>query len=148
MSSDLASIRRAKITLRVAAGVATLQALAHIVLFARSQPSRGSAVWPLEQAMRAQTAPGHANYWGMYFGYGLLAAITAFFTAALIWVLTGFDAKSARLARQTTTVIAATLAAHAVVVAQYFFVIPLVFDLIVIGLLLLSWFALRNVERD
>ena len=133
------SIARAKLILSVAASVATLQAAAHLGLFLRSQPKPGSAAWPLVEAMRAQTAPGHATYWGMYFGYGLLSALTAFFMAALMWLAAGFDAGSRRFAGRVVAIIFVAVVAHAALVARYFFILPLVFDIIVAAFLALAW---------
>lgn len=136
--------RRAKLILRVAASVATLQAAAHVILFLRSQPKPGSAAWPLVEAMRMQTAPGHTTYWDMYFGYGLLAAMTAFFVAALIWVAAGFDAGSRRLARWLVGVTMVAVIIHALLIARYFFHLPLLFDIVVAGFLAFGWMAMRS----
>jgi hypothetical protein len=138
---------RARLILRVAASVATLQAAAHLALFLRSQPSPGSTAWSLVEAMRAQSAPGHTTYWGMYFGYGLLSALTAFFVAALIWVAASFDAGSRRFAARLVAVIFITVVIHALLIARFFFVLPLIFDIVVAALLALGWFALGAAER-
>jgi hypothetical protein len=139
-----ASFGRAKLILRVAASVATLQAAAHVTLFLRSQPRPGSAAWPLVQAMRMQTAPGHTTYWGMYFGYGLLSALTAFFIAALIWLAASFDGGSRRFARWLVALTLVALAIHAALITRYFFILPLVFDVIVVALLAFGWIALAR----
>ena len=146
--SAAGSEQRAKLILRVAASVATLQAAAHAVLFLRSPPKPGSPAWPLLEAMRAQTAPGHTTYWDMYFGYGLLAALTAFFIAALIWIAAGFDAGSRGLAGRLLGVTLIAVMIHAVLIARYFFILPLLFDIIVGALLALGWLALRRGERS
>ena len=137
-------MRRGRLILRVAALVATLQAAAHLTLFLRSQPKPTSGAWPLVEAMRAQVAPGHTTYWGMYFGYGLLSAVTAFFVASLIWVAAAYDVGTRRLARWLVAIVFLAVAAHAVVIARYFFPIPLYFDIAVAGLLALGWIAMRE----
>jgi hypothetical protein len=148
MTSASASDGKARLILRVAASVATLQAAAHLVLFLRSQPRPGSAAWPLEQAMRMQAVPGHANYWGMYFGYGLLAAVTAFFIAALVWVLTTFEAGSRALTLRMTALTALVVAVHAAIIARYFFILPLLFDILIAVLLVFACLALRQSQRN
>jgi hypothetical protein len=146
--TSLTSLRRPKLILRVAASVATLQAAAHVILFLRSQPNPGSAAWPLVQAMRMETAPGHTTYWGMYFGYGLLAALMAFFIAGLIWAAASFDAGSRRLARLLVGITSVAVVSHAVLIARYFFILPLLFDIIVAVLLACSWIALGDYDRN
>jgi hypothetical protein len=142
------SLRRAKLILRVAASVATLQAAAHLPLFLRSQPKPGSAAWPLAQAMRMQPAPGHTTYWGMYFGYGLLAALTAFFIAALIWLAASFDVGSRRLAQRLVVLVLLAVLVHSVLIARYFFVLPLLFDIVVAALLAIGAAAMLNAARS
>lgn len=140
------SEQRARLILRVAAAVATLQAAAHLTLFLRSQPKPGSAVWPLAQAMRAQAAPGHTDYWAMYFGYGLLSAVTAVLIAALIWLAASFDAGSRRLARWLVAIVLVAVLVHAAVIARYFFPVPLYFDILVAALLALGLTAMRGPD--
>jgi hypothetical protein len=142
--TDERSFRRAKLILRVAASVATLQAGAHLTLFLRSLPKPGSPVWPLVEAMRAQTAPGQTTYWGMYLGYGLLSAVTAFFTAALIWLAASFDAGSRGLLQWLVALILIAVLIHAALIACYFFILPLLFDIVIAALLAFGWIALRG----
>lgn len=134
----------ARSILRVAAGVATLQAAAHLTLFLRSQPTPGSPVWPLVQMMKAQAAPGHTNYWAIYFGYGLLSAVTAFFVACLIWLASTFDSATLKMARRLVGIVLVATAAHAIVIARYFFPVPLYFDILVAALLAAGWFAMGD----
>ena len=147
MSSE-PSFRGAKLILRVAAVVATLQAAAHLALFLRSGPGPGSAAWPLVQAMRMQAAPGHTTYWGMYFGYGLLAALMAFFIAALIWLAATFDAGNRSLARSLVALVLVTVVIHAALIARYFFTVPLIFDIVVAALLAFGRAAMVSNEQD
>lgn len=140
------SERRARLVLRVAAALATLQAAAHLTLFLRSMPGPNSPAWPLVQAMRGQAGPGHTTYRGMYFGYGLLSAVTALFIACLIWLAASFDAGSRRLARRLVAIVLLAVAVHAVVIALYFFPVPLYFDILVAALLAGGWMALGQEE--
>src|SRR5438477_11185070 len=138
----------AKLVLRAAAVMATIQAAAHLALFLRSKPLPGSAAWPLIEAMKAQTAPGNTTYWGMYFGYGLLSALTAFFIAALIWLASTFGEGSRQLAGRLILVVLVTVALHAAVIVRYFFALPLYFDIIVAVLLGISWVRLGSDGRS
>lgn len=142
------SVRRAKLILRVAASVATLQAAAHLALFLRSQPKPGSPAWPLVQAMQRETGPGHTTYWGMYLGYGLLSALTAFFIAAVIWLGASFDVGSRRLVQWLIAVVLLVVVIHAALIVRYFFILPLTFDMVVGALLACGWVALPRQKSD
>jgi hypothetical protein len=72
------------------------------------------------------------SYWDMYFGYGLLAVVFAFFVGALLWLVSDLSS-SPTVLRRLTAAIAATVAVHAVIVARFFFMLPLVLDLLVLG---------------
>jgi len=135
-----------KALLRSAAVIATVQAVAHLTLFLRGQPAPGSPVWPLVEAMKAQPGAGNTNYWGMYFGYGLLSALTAFLIAALIWLASAFDERSRGLARTLVLIVLVAVALHALVIQRYFFALPLYFDIVVAVLLTLAWERLGDQE--
>jgi hypothetical protein len=141
------STGRAKLILRVAASVATLQAAAHLALFLRSQPKPGSPARPLVEAMQTQSGSAHTTYWDMYFGYGLLSALTAFFVAALIWLSASFDEGSRRLVQRLVAVILLVVVIHAALIARYFFILPLTFDMVVAALLACGWAALSRLSE-
>lgn len=136
----------ARVLLRSAAVLATIQAMAHLTLFLRGQPAPGSPVWPLVEAMKAQAGAGNTNYWGMYFGYGLLSALTAFLIAALICLASLYDEGSKGLARTLVLIVLVAIALHALVIQRYFFALPLYFDIIVALLLALAWAKLGGEE--
>ena len=83
----------------------------------------------------------------MYFGYGLLAALTAFFMAALIWLSASFDRASDKIARRLVVLILAAVVIHAALIARYFFLLPLLFDIVVAALLAFGWIAMRGGEQ-
>jgi hypothetical protein len=141
----IVSESRLKLILRLAAAIATIQATAHLALFLRSQPKPGAAIWPLAEAMRAMAVAGHTNFWKMYFGYGLLSAVTAFLVAALIWLAATFDEGSRDMARRLVGFVLIAVVAHAVLIWEYFFVLPLLFDGVVAVLLALGWRAFCKV---
>lgn len=143
MNGSAVRDQRARLFLRLAAGIAALQAATHLVLFLRSQPAPGSASWPLVQAMQAQMA-GPVSYWDMYFGYGLRDALTAILIAILIGLASTFDAGGRTLARRLCGVLILALIAYATIVWAYFFRPPLVFYAAVLATLIPGWLALRE----
>jgi hypothetical protein len=135
------------LVLRLTALVALVQAIGHGALFLTARPASGSAADRVISAMRSESFDygllGFRTYWDMYFGYGIITIVLALGLAALIWVAAGIG--NLRQQRQLVAVIGAIVAAHAVVVFKYFFLLPFVFDLVVlVGLclfLLLAFFA-------
>ena len=81
------------------------------------------------QANRFDFAGAMRSYWDFYYGYGLEAAAACLVEAVLFWQL-------ARVARSQPTVVQPIVAlfvvvnvGHALLVARYFFYVPIVFDL-------------------
>jgi hypothetical protein len=68
----------------------------------------------------------------------------AFFIAALIWAAASFDAGSRRLARSITGITLIAVVIHAVLIARYFFILPLLFDIIVAVTLAIALVAMRS----
>jgi hypothetical protein len=135
---DTKAILRGTRPLLVAASAAAgVQALAHAALFITSKPEVNPRASRVVAAMRAEQFEygvlGSRTYWDFYFGYGLVAVILAVFIAAVIGIAAASNdgVTQRRLIACTATVVAA----HAALIAVYFFVLPLAFDLLVLALL-------------
>jgi chromate transport protein ChrA len=74
---------------------------------------------------------GQRTYWDFYFGYGLIAVVLAVLITAVIAIATSDRNTQMRLSACALT----TVLAHAAIIARYFFVLPLAFDLVVAVLL-------------
>jgi hypothetical protein len=147
MMSDLSEGRRdrqGRALLRAAAAAGGVQAALHLFLFVRAAPAPGSTAGKIVTTMRDQALPGapDPSYWSMYFGYGLLAAMSTLVGALLVLLLSTFDAGSRRLARRLTGLLVVANLAHAGLVSIYFFPLPILFDLLVAFLLGTAWLAL------
>ena len=94
--------------------------------------------------MRVQAGPEHSTYWGMYFGYGLLSALTAALVAGLIWLGAAFANDCRTMARWLIGLVGTAVVLHAIVIGAYFFRVPLWFDLLVAALLAIGWMQLRE----
>jgi hypothetical protein len=126
--------------LHIAAAVALLQFFAHGVLFVRSKPTHGAAESAVVAAMKEQRfnfGGSVRSYWDMYFGYGLEAAFICFVEAILFWQLAAMAGAAPAMARPIVALFLVANLAHAVLVLRYFFLVPLVPDLIIA--LLLGW---------
>ena len=84
------------------------------------------------------------SYWEMYFGYGLMAAASCFFEAALLWFIAPLARDNPAAFRSLAATILAANVVHAVLVLRYFFLVPLVPDSIIILLLAAGLFMLAG----
>jgi hypothetical protein len=126
--------------LRVAAVVAMLQFLGHTALFMRAKPTHGNAEVAVVESMKAHRfkfGRSMRSYWDMYFGYGIEAAFVCLLEAILFWQLAGIARTAPTMTSPIIVLFLVANVAHAFLVARYFFLVPLVPD-IVIALLLAS----------
>jgi hypothetical protein len=135
---------RARLVLCIAAAIASLQAIVHLAMLLRSQPGPQSIAGKLLRTMQATIAPGGTNYEAMYFGYELLSAATAFLTAALVWIAATYGSESRALARRLVIIILVATIVHAVIIARYFFALPLYFDIALAALLAIGWLRISR----
>ncbi len=126
--------------LKIAAGIALLQYLAHALLFLRAQPSHGPDEAALVDAMKRQRWVFNGfqrGYWDFYFGYGLLAILWGAVETVLLWQLAALAEAGAALSGIIVLLFAANIG-HGILVLRYFFLIPAVFDALVACALVLA----------
>ena len=126
--------------LRVTAGVALLQFFGHAALFVRAEPIHGEAEVALVAAMKAHRfnfGGSMRSYWDMYFGYGLEAALICLVEAILFWQLASIAGKAPQMVRPIVALFLVANVGHAVLETRYFFLVPLIPDLVIA--LLLAW---------
>src|SRR6266571_5337249 len=114
--------------LRVTAVVALLQFFGHAALFVRAKPTHGDAEVTVVAAMKAHR---------MYFGYGLEAAFICLVEAILFWQLAIIAGTTPAMVRPIIALFLVANVAHAILVTRYFFLVPLVPDILIA--LLLAW---------
>lgn len=134
------------ILLRVAAALAAIQGLAHGALFVSAKPRHGAAEIAVIEAMKTNRffARATRSYWDMYFGYGLIAAGVCLIEAVLLWQLAGIASANSAAIRPIIALLIVANVAHVILVGRYFmFVVPMVFDVIIAGLLLWTYIAIR-----
>jgi len=128
------------ILLRVAAVVALLQFFGHTALFLRAKPTHGDAEVAVVTAMKAhQFSFGGSmrSYWDMYFGYGMEAAFICLVEAILFWQLATIAGVAPATVRPIVALFLAANVAHAILVTRYFFLTPLIPDVVIA--VLLAW---------
>ena len=126
--------------LRVTAVVALLQFFGHVTLFVRAKPTHGDAEVTVVASMKAHRfnfGGSIRSYWDMYFGYGLEAAFICLVEALLFWQLATIAATAPAVVRPIVALFLGANVAHAILVTRYFFLVPLVPDLLIA--LLLAW---------
>jgi hypothetical protein len=130
--------------LRVTAIVALLQFAAHGALFVRAKPTHGPGEIAVVQAMKDHQfdfGGAKRSYWDMYFGYGLEAAFICLVEAILFWQLAGIATVAPAAVKLIAGLFLAANLAHAFLITRYFFVVPLVPDVLIAGLL--GWILMR-----
>ena len=137
--------------LRLAAGLALVQGLAHGSLLLSYRPSHGPDEVALVQSMQATAFDFGGfqphSYWEMYIGYGLFAALTCVIEALLFWQLARVAATIPARVRPLAAVFIVANLGYAALMARYFFWMPLMFDLLVASLLGLAIIAASSDER-
>jgi hypothetical protein len=126
--------------LRVTAVVALLQFFGHAALFVRAKPTHGDAEVTVVAAMKAHRfnfGGSMRSYWDMYFGYGLEAAFICLVEAILFWQLATIAGTTPAMERPIIALFLVANLAHAILVTRYFFLVPLVPDILIA--LLLAW---------
>ena len=120
--------------LRTASIVALLQGLAHTVLIVSATPKHGPdevAVLGAMKAHRFDFLGSMRSYWDFYFGYALFVALTCVIEAVLFWQLAGLAAAHPALARPIVALFCGANIAFALLAAKYFFVTPIVPDVVI-----------------
>jgi hypothetical protein len=138
--------------LRITSIVALIQSMGHFMLFVTAVPANGKEEISLVGAMNSHHFRFGGiirhSYWDLYFGYGLLAVLTAFIQAVLFWQLGKFAKTASFVIRPVTALFIFAIAIHAVLIGLYFsFLIPIVFDTIIIGLLILAFAKAQTNEN-
>jgi hypothetical protein len=131
--------------LRASAVVALLQFVAHGVLFVRTKPTHGDAEVAVLAAMKANRfdfGGSMRSYWDMYFGYGLEAAFICLVEAILLWLLANVAVTAPAVVRPIIMLFLVANVAHAILVTRYFFLVPLVPDILIA--LLLAWILVMS----
>jgi len=135
---------RAAIVLRAAAVIALVQAAAHAALFLTAKPGHGAEEVAVIDAMKSHYflfAGQPRNYWGFYYGYGLMAALVVVVEAVLFWMLAVVAKDTPARTRPIIALFILYNIAHAAILSRYFFPLPIVMDALVTVTLLLAFVA-------
>src|SRR5258708_793056 len=116
--------------LYIATTLATIQYIAHSVLFLFGKPKHGEDEFAVIKNMRAHRwnfSGFKRSYWDFYFGYGLLAILWGVIEILLLWQFASFaNIPSIPLTPIILILLIANIG-HAILTLKYFFLIPAVF---------------------
>jgi len=129
--------------LRIAALLALAQGIAHAALIIFAKPRHGAEELAVIQAMKSHRfdfAGAQRSYWDFYFGYALIAAVVCLLEAVLFWLLAGAGAGAAApgVIHSVAGVFAGYNVVHALLAWRYFFITPIIPDILVAGCLILT----------
>jgi hypothetical protein len=129
--------------LKSAAVVALLQYSGHTALFLSAKPRHGALEQAVVEAMRTHRFDflgSMRSYWDFYFGYGLMAVLSGFIQAALLWQLARMAEAGSGPLRPMIALFFVANVGHAIVAGTYFFVVPVIPDLVIAVLLGAAFF--------
>jgi len=127
--------------LRIAALLALLQGIAHGALIIFAKPRHGAEELAVIQTMKSHRfnfAGAQRSYWDFYFGYALIAGVVCLLEAVLFWQLAGAGAAAPGVIQAVAGAFAAYNLVHALLAWRYFFITPIIPDILVAGCLILT----------
>jgi hypothetical protein len=120
--------------LRLASALTFIQGLAHGALVFTFHPTHGPDEAAVIAAMRAHTfdfGGFHHTYWQMYYGYELFVVVTCFVQAALLYFLGELSAHHPRRTEPLILIFILANVGYAILMGRFFFLPPLVFDILI-----------------
>jgi hypothetical protein len=127
---------------RTAAVLALIQGLTHGTLVWRYQPRHGSAEIAVVAAMQNNHffafGPAMRSYWDFYFGYAMVNAFICVIEALLFWHLATMARTAPGLAAPIAGIFVVFNLGHALLAVRFFIPAPIVFDLLLAGLLAIA----------
>jgi hypothetical protein len=120
--------------MRIAAGVALLQYVAHAALFLLAKPSHGAEEVAVVAAMkehRFRFGGFDRSYWDFYVGYGLIAILFGVLELAFLLQASSIARTDPARASLMALVLLVANVGHALVAWRFFFLAPFVGDVAV-----------------
>jgi len=140
---------KAALLLRVAAVLALLHGVLHTIggVFGRAAPGAQEAVVLTMKAYQFDVQGMMRSYWDFYRGFGLFITVSFLVQAVVFWQLAALTRTDAGRTRPIVMAFCVGYVAYAVLSWRYFFVAPLVVEVVIAGCLLGAWVLAGRVER-
>ena len=140
---------RASVLLRIAAVLTLLHGVLHTIGGAFGQPPPGAQETAV-LAMKANQFPAMGvmrTYWDFFMGYGLVITVGFLVQAVVFWQLGAMAKTEARRTRPIVMAFFVGYVAYVVLAWRYFFVGPVVFEVVIALCLLGAWVLAGRVEE-
>lgn len=138
------------VLLRVASMLTLIHAILHTFGGLLSAPSRGQeelAVLTAMKAFRFDVMGSPRSYWDFYFGFGLFLTATLVLISMLLWQLAVLVRVSPASARPLMASLCASFIAFAVLSWMYFFIAPLLTELVIAVCIGLAYVSSRQAAQ-
>ncbi len=124
--------------LGIALGVALFQYITHTYLFLSARPRHGEEEERVIEAMKShhwEFSGFSRSYWDFYYGYGLLAILLGVVEIVSLWQLSLQARTDPHRITPLVTLWLFMNLAHGILILNYFFILPAVFDFLMVILL-------------
>ena len=138
---------KAALLLRIAAVLALLHGVLHTIggVFGRAAPGTQEAAVLVMKANQFDVNGLTRSYWDFFMGYGLFITVSFLVQAVVFWQLAGLA--HAGRTRPLVMAFCVGYVAYAVLAWRYFFVGPVVFEVVIALCLLGAWVLMGRAER-
>ncbi len=140
---------RSAVWLRVASVLALIHGVLHTIggVFGAAAPGAQAEALAVMKANRFVAMGGSRTYWDFFFGYGLFLSVSFLVQAVVFWQMAAMAKAGVPSVRGMALTFCVGYVGFAVVAWRYFFVGPVVFELLIAGCLLLAAVGRRDGER-
>jgi hypothetical protein len=137
---------KSPVLLRTASILALIHAVLHTAGGLFSAPAHGPAEVAILDAMKSTAFDfmgSDRSYWDFYMGFGLFLTVALVMQAVLLWQLAGLAKLDPDRARPLIATLFVAFAAGVVLSWRYFFIAPLVMEIIIAALTGLAYVLAR-----
>jgi hypothetical protein len=136
---------KAKIFLRVASVLTLIHAILHTIggVFGKPDPGPSSTVWEVMQSVHFPVFGMDRTYFQFYRGLGLGITIALTCDALVFWFLASLTSTAGPKLRPVLWVFACAYLAFSLNSFLYFFLLPVLFELIIVACIVAAIFQLK-----
>jgi hypothetical protein len=139
---------KAALLLRIAAVMAFLHGVLHTIggVFGGAAPGAQATAVAAMKTNQFDVTGLTRSYWDFFMGFGLFITVTFLLEAVVFWQLAAMTKTDAVRTRPIVMAFCVGYVAYAVLAWRYFFVVPVVFEVVIALCLLGAWVLSGRVE--
>ena len=140
-----------KTLLRTAAILTFIHAVLHTVGGLFRTPSNDPIETAVISAMKSATFDfmgSMRSFWDFYFGFGLNLSVTLVIETVILWQLAGLASAAPERARPFIATLAVAFLSMAALSYRYFFIAPLLTELLIAGILVAAYLKARSTASS